>query len=115
MTSSRTNVSALTNARPRKRGRFVGEAKRRGTFEQRKAEAKGNPPKDAPLQRHVLAMIDRRIERQPDGETVFSDHSAKPNTYCSADMKTLYQWDGVSLRRVDKLARKGDTLGHSHS
>lgn len=56
------------------------------------------PAKPEPLQRHVLAMIDRRID-VVDGEHVFSDHSAKPNLYASADLKTIYRWDGVSLRR----------------
>lgn len=91
----------------------MGEAKRRGTFEQRKADPKGPAPKDAPLQRHVLAMIDRRMERQPDGEVVFSDHSAKPNTYASADLKTIYKWDGISLRRLDKQYSKPQNISTS--
>ncbi len=58
-----------------------------------------------PLKRHVLGHIDRRVEHI-DGEVVFSDHSAKPNTYCSANMRTLYQWDGTMLRRLDRLPRQ---------
>lgn len=64
-------------------------------------------------QRHVLAMIDRRIERK-DAETVFEDHSAKPGNYVSADMRTLYKWDGVKLQRIDRLARKADNSASSH-
>lgn len=50
-------------------------------------------------------MIDRRIERLPNGEWRFEDHSAKPNIYASADLKTLYYWDGVSIRRIDAPSR----------
>ncbi len=71
------------------------------------------PAKDGPLQRHVLALMDRRIThiKHDDGtvETKFEDHSAKPNVYCSADMKTLYRWDGIMLRRLDRLALQAQT------
>jgi len=90
----------------------MGEAKRRGTFAERQANPKGPKPKDEPLQRHVLAMIDRRVEREPGGEVRFTDHSAKPNTYASADLKTLYRWDGVSLRRLDRIPETADNAVH---
>lgn len=80
----------------------MGEASRRRALGLH--GSKPNPEPLPPLQRHVLAMIDRRTEiiRHEGGafESKFTDHSAKPNTYCSADMRTLYTWDGVSLRRL---------------
>jgi hypothetical protein len=86
----------------------MGEAKRR-----RSAGLAGFRPNPSPEPRQgrVLAMIDRRIEHI-DGEIVFSDHSAKPNTYCSADMKTLYQWDGKMLRRIDRTAAQPQNTDH---
>ncbi len=67
--------------------------------------ARPNSPDSLPLKRHVLGLIDRRIETDPETrEIVMSDHSAKPNTYISANMRTLYQWDGKMLRRLDRLS-----------
>ncbi len=84
-------------------GRTVGEARDRRAVGL--GGARPNAPARLPVKRHVLGMIDRRVEHI-DGEVVFSDHSAKPNTYCSANMRTLYQWDGTMLRRLDRLPRQ---------
>ncbi len=89
----------------------MGEARRR--------KALGQPPRNirpAPspnVQRHVLAMIDRRIDPSQSGERVFSDHSAKPGRYASADLRTLYDWDGIRLRRLDRRTMQPHNLGHS--
>ena len=65
------------------------------------------PAPDAPREHHVLGLIDRRMERDDaTGEVVFSDHSAKPGPYASADLKTLYQWDGKMVRRLDRRTMK---------
>lgn len=77
----------------------MGEARRRKAIGT--PAPRPNPAKSLPVQRHVLAMIDRRISYS-DGETHFEDHSAKPNTYASADLRTLYRWDGVSIRRLPR-------------
>lgn len=65
------------------------------------------------LQRHVLGLIDRRMEPGEDGEMRFSDHSAKPNIYASADLRTLYKWDGTMLRRLDRTTMQPHNTSHS--
>lgn len=74
--------------------------------------ARPNPERPPVLERHVLGLIDRRVERI-NGEVVLSDHSAKPNTYASADLRHLYAWDGVSLRLLDRRTMKPHNEGHS--
>lgn len=49
----------------------------------------------------TLAMIDRRMEQLPGGETRFEDHSAKPGVYGTPGLKRFYHWDGKMLRRLD--------------
>ncbi len=91
----------------------MGDARRRRALS---LPARGIRPEPMPdVQRHTLAMIDRRVGRDETGAVTFADHSAKPNTYASANLKTLYKWDGVSLRRLDKLAVKADNRAHSVS
>ncbi|HEX2594747.1 MAG TPA: hypothetical protein VHL34_24805 [Rhizomicrobium sp.] len=86
----------------------MGDAKRRKALN---LEPRGIRPEPPPvLQRHTLAMIDRRVERDANGKLVFSDHSAKPGPYASADLKNLYRWDGIRLRRLDKIAQGVDNL-----
>ena len=81
----------------------MGQARDRGTRAERQAAPKGRAPKDEPRQHHVLAMIDRRIERNPETREIeMSDHSARPSRYASADRRSLYQWDGTMLRRLDR-------------
>jgi len=88
----------------------MGDATRRRTLNLPPRGVRPEPPPI--LQRHVLAMIDRRLSRDAEsGEIVFADHSAKPNTYASADLHTLYRWDGIRLRRLDKL--NANTDNHS--
>ena len=92
----------------------MGDARRRRLAGQ--AVPRGIRPKDdlSGQQRHVLAMIDRRIGLNPEtNEIEMSDHSAKPNTYVSADLRTLYQWDGIRLRRLDRNAVRTHNTGHS--
>lgn len=90
----------------------MGEARAR-----RSLGLSGARPNPEPFQypeRHVLALIDRRIEPGDEpGETRFTDHSAKPNTYVSVNLRTLYHWDGVRLRRLDKMTRTSDTTDAS--
>lgn len=88
----------------------MGEARRRkllGT-----PAPRPNPTSLLGGQRHVLAMIDRRMDRE-EGEVKFSDHSAKPGRYASADLRTLYDWDGIRLRRLDRRTLQPIT-GGSH-
>jgi len=63
-------------------------------------------------QRHVLALIDRRMDKDESGELVMSDHSAKPGRYASANLKTLYHWDGIRLRRLDRQTLQPHNEGH---
>jgi hypothetical protein len=88
----------------------MGDANRRRAL---CAEPRGIRPEPPPMvQRHVLALIDRRMTRDEHGEVHFSDHSAKPNTYVSADMKTLYRWDGIRLRHIIDT---GDQKSHNRA
>ena len=90
----------------------MGEARRRraaGLVE----GARPNPPAFVPMRRHVLALQDRRMEKDATGEIVFSDHSAKPGRYASADLRTLYQWDGTAIRRLDRATLKPHNEAHS--
>ena len=50
----------------------------------------------------TLAMIDRRVERLPGGETRFEDRSAKPGVYGTPGLKRFYSWDGKMIRRLDR-------------
>ncbi len=88
----------------------MGDARRRQSLGLAPRGIKPEPP--PVVQRHVLAMIDRRVETDADGEIVFSDHSAKPNTYASADLRTLYQWDGKMLRRLDRATMQPHNRVH---
>lgn len=79
----------------------MGDARRRRALN---AESRGLKASTLPNVRpcHTLALIDRRIEKQDDGEIRFSSHSAKPGRYASADLRNLYQWDGKMLRKLDR-------------
>ncbi len=58
-----------------------------------------------PKKRDVLclAMIDRRVIQLPGGETRFEDHSSKHGIYATPNLDRRYHWDGVMLRRVDRM------------
>ena len=89
----------------------MGEARRRKLLGS--PAPRPNPVSELGGQRHVLAMLDRRMEPDAEGEVQFSDHSAKPGRYASADLRTLYQWDGKMLRRLDRRTMQPHNLGHS--
>ncbi len=89
----------------------MGEARRRKLLGS--PAPRPNPVSELGGQRHVLAMIDRRVESEPFGEHRFSDHSAKPGRYASADLRTLYDWDGIRLRRLDRTTLQPHNMGHS--
>ena len=76
------------------------------------AGSRPNPVSELIGQRHVLALIDRRMEPDETGEVQFSDHSAKPGRYASANLKTLYHWDGIRLRRLDRQTLQPHNEGH---
>lgn len=91
----------------------MGEARRRTQPHGFKPSPKPEPPR----QHHTLALMDRRTShvKHEDGtvETVYSDHSAKPGRYASADLKHLYFWDGVSLRHLDRRTLQPQTVADS--
>lgn len=89
----------------------MGEARRRKLLGS--PAPRPNPVSELGGQRHVLGLIDRRMEPQADGEVMFSDHSAKPGRYASADLRTLYQWDGTMLRRLDRRTMQPHNMSHS--
>ena len=62
--------------------------------------------------RHVLALIDRRVIHEQDGETRMEDHSAKPGRYASANLRVLYHWDGTMIRRLDRQTLQPHNEGH---
>ncbi len=77
------------------------------------AGSRPNPVSELAGQRHVLALIDRRNETDPVSRvTTFTDNSAKPGRYASANLRTLYHWDGTMLRRLDRQTLKPHNEGH---
>lgn len=88
----------------------MGEASRRRALQ---LPPRGIRPEPPPvLERHVLALIDRRIDKDESGELVMSDHSAKPGRYASANLRTLYHWDGTMIRRLDRQTLQPHNRGH---
>ncbi len=90
---------------------LMGEARRRKLLGS--PAPRPNPVSELGGPRHVLAMLDRRVNPGVDGVTEFSDHSAKPGRYASADLRTLYDWDGIRLRRLDRTTLQPHNMGHS--
>ena len=89
----------------------MGEARRRRLAGL--AGVRPNPEPPPVVQRHALAMLDRCIETDESGEIVMSDHSAKPGNYASADLRTLYRWDGTMIRRLDRRTLQPHNRGQS--
>ncbi len=89
----------------------MGEARRRKLLGS--PAPRPNPVSELGGARHVLAMIDRGVSHLADGEVSFTDQSAKPGRYASADLRTLYDWDGIRLRRLDRRTMQPHNLGHS--
>jgi hypothetical protein len=85
----------------------MGDAKKRGTYDQRKAEPLGRVVTPAMPDSTVLAPIERRFVRDdadnPSRITKIATKRPKAGGYLSRDGRSAYYFDGKTLRRVTSI------------
>ena len=84
----------------------MGNAKCRGTYEQRKANPRGRADADVKREPQILGMVKREFDVMQHPvtkvmEKIVVTTRAKSGTQKSADGRTSYSYDGKQLRRVN--------------